>query len=191
VRLKELQSNQTTLLANTKESERLEAEKHLRNELSALDGKIKELQAAQTVSEQQRLLDVEHAKTELQNQLQGERTKNADLNRNVQGYLVEISNLRETNNALEAEMSKIVRVAALWKCQSLSHFDRLRKSPVRQSEKPQPTGKTGRGRASWGEIGGFIRNLRSKMAGCLCWRSHRPVMGWPVSVLLGVSSVVS
>jgi hypothetical protein len=110
VRLKELQSNQTTLLANTKESERLEAEKHLRNELSALDGKIKELQAAQTVSEQQRLLDVEHAKTELQNQLQGERTKNADLNRNVQGYLVEISNLRETNNALEAEMSKIVRV---------------------------------------------------------------------------------
>ena len=110
VRLKELQSNQTTLLANTKESERLEAEKHLRNELSALDGKIKELQAAQTVSEQQRLLDVERVKTELQNQLQGERTKNADLNRNVQGYLVEISKLRETNNALEAEMSKIVRV---------------------------------------------------------------------------------
>jgi hypothetical protein len=110
LRLTELQNNQEALLTNTKESERLEAEKRLRNEISMLDGKIKDLEAAQKVSEQQRLLAVEQVQTELENKLQAERTKSADLNRNMQDYLLEISKLRDANNALEAEMSKIVRI---------------------------------------------------------------------------------
>ncbi len=110
VRLAELQNNQKTLLSNARESERLEAEKRIQNEISMLDGKIKDLQAAQKVSEQQRLLEVERVKAELENRLQAERTKCADLNRNVQDYLLEITELRDTNSTLKAEMSKIVRV---------------------------------------------------------------------------------
>ncbi len=110
IRLTELQNNQETLLANNKESERLEAEKRLRTEILSLDGKIKDLQAAQKVSEQQRLLEVERVKTEFEGTLQIERARSADLSRNVQDYLIEISKLRDANNALEAEMSKIVRV---------------------------------------------------------------------------------
>jgi hypothetical protein len=49
-------------------------------------------------------------KTELENKVQAERAKSADLNRSVHDYLLEISKLRDANNALEAEMSKIVRV---------------------------------------------------------------------------------
>jgi hypothetical protein len=110
VRLTELQNHQDTVLANAKESERLEAEKRLRNEISTLDGKIKDLQAAQKVAEQQRLLEVERVKTELESKLQVERAKSVDLNRSVQDYLLEISKLRDANNVLEAEMSKIVRI---------------------------------------------------------------------------------
>jgi hypothetical protein len=110
VRLTELQNHQDTVLANAKESERLEAEKRLRNEISTLDGKIKDLQAAQKVAEQQRLLDVERVKTELESKLQFERAKSVDLTRSVQDYLLEISKLRDANNALEVEMSKIVRI---------------------------------------------------------------------------------
>jgi hypothetical protein len=110
LRLTEIQRNQESLLANTKESERLEAEKRLRNEISPLDGEIKDLQAAQKVSEQRRLLEVEQVKTQLENKLQVERTKSADLNRNTQDYLVEIAELRDSNHALKVEMSKIVRV---------------------------------------------------------------------------------
>lgn len=110
LRLTEFQRNQEAVVTNAKEAERLEAEKRLRNEISMLDGKIKELQAAQKVSEQQRLLEVERVKTELEAKLQSERTKSADLNRNVQDYLLEISKLRAAKTVLEAEMSKIVRV---------------------------------------------------------------------------------
>jgi hypothetical protein len=94
LRLTEIQSNQETLLANTKESERLEAEKGLRHEIQTLEGKIKDLQAEQRVSEQRRLLEVEQVKAKLENKLQTERVKTADLTRNVQDYLLEISKLR-------------------------------------------------------------------------------------------------
>ena len=110
LRLAELNKNQEVVVANAKESERLEAERSLRNEISALDGKIKELQAAQKISEQQRLLEVERVRTDLEAKLQAEKSKNGDLTRSTQDYLVEISKLREKYNALEAEMAKIVRV---------------------------------------------------------------------------------
>jgi hypothetical protein len=110
LRLTEIQSNQETLLANTKESERLEAEKGLRHEILALEGKMKDLQAEQRVSKQRRLLEVEQVKTETENKLQTERAKSADLTRNVQDYLLEISKLRDENSGLQAEMSKIARI---------------------------------------------------------------------------------
>lgn len=110
LRLRETQKNQEALLSNARESERLEAEKCLRNEILMLEGRIKDLQATQKVAEQQRLLEIEKVKSELENSLQSERAKTTDLNRSVQDYLVEIAKLREKNNALESEMSKIVRV---------------------------------------------------------------------------------
>jgi multidrug efflux pump subunit AcrA (membrane-fusion protein) len=110
LRLTEIRSNQETLLANTKESERLEAEKGLRHEILTLEGQIKDLQAEQRISEQKRLLEVDQVKAELENRLQTERAKTADLTRNVQDYLLEISKLRDANNGLQAEMSKVVRI---------------------------------------------------------------------------------
>lgn len=80
----------------------MEAEKRLRNEILILEGQIKDLQATQKIAEQQRLLEIEKVKSDLETKLQSERAKAADLNRSVQDYLLEIS---------KADVDKLVRDA--------------------------------------------------------------------------------
>ena len=54
IRLQELEKNQAEMLKNAKESERLETEKGLRDEMVVLDGRIKELEAQAKVAESQK-----------------------------------------------------------------------------------------------------------------------------------------
>ena len=67
------------------------AQRH-RDELHALTARTKELEAAARVAEQQQVLEIQHA------------------NRRVEDSLREAAELRERNQALEVEMSKVARV---------------------------------------------------------------------------------
>ena len=67
------------------------AQRH-RDELHALAARIKELEVAARVAEQQKALEMQHA------------------NRRVEDSLREAAGLRERNQVLEAEMSKVARV---------------------------------------------------------------------------------
>ncbi|PYV62973.1 MAG: hypothetical protein DMG97_38985 [Acidobacteria bacterium] len=67
------------------------AQRH-RDELHALTARTKELEAAAKVAEQQNALEIQHA------------------NRRVEDSLREAAELRERNQALEVEMSKVARV---------------------------------------------------------------------------------
>ncbi len=80
------------------------------DELRALAGRIKELETAAKLSEQQNALNVQRVRTELESRLRSEQSQKEDLNRRVEGYFTEISQLRERNRQLEAEMAKAARV---------------------------------------------------------------------------------
>ncbi len=110
IRLQELEKNQAEILKNAKQSERLETEKGLRDEMLALDGRIKELEAQAKVAESQKAVEVERVRLELEGKLGAEQTQNKDLTRRVDDYFGEISKLRERNTELEAEMAKVARV---------------------------------------------------------------------------------
>jgi len=110
IRLQELENNQAEILKNAKQSERLETEKGLRDEMWALDGRIKELEAQAKVAESQKAVEVERVRLELEGKLGAEQTQNKDLTRRVDDYFGEISKLRERNTELEAEMAKVARV---------------------------------------------------------------------------------
>jgi hypothetical protein len=110
VRLKEFQKNQETLLKNTKVSERLDAEKQLQDQIVALSGRIKELEAVGKVFEQQKSVELEKLKTQFQGQITAKQSENRDLDRKVKDYLGEISELRTKNQTLELEMAKVARV---------------------------------------------------------------------------------
>jgi hypothetical protein len=110
IRLQELEKNQAEMLKNAKESERLETEKGLRDEMVALDGRIKELEAQAKVAESEKAVEVERVRLELEGKLGAEQTQNKDLTRRVDDYFGEITKLRERNTELEAEMAKVARV---------------------------------------------------------------------------------
>ena len=110
IRLQELENNQAEILKNAKQSERLETEKGLRDEMLALDGRIKELEAQAKVAESQKAVEVERVRLELEGKLGAEQTQNKDLTRRVDDYFGEITKLRERNTELEAEMAKVARV---------------------------------------------------------------------------------
>ena len=110
IRLQELEKNQAEMLKNAKESERLETEKGLRDEMVALDGRIKELEAQAKVAESEKAVEVERVRLELEGKLGAEQTQNKDLTRRVDDYFGEITKLRERNSELEAEMAKVARV---------------------------------------------------------------------------------
>jgi len=80
------------------------------DELRALGGRIRELESAAKVSEQQNALDVQRVRAELEGKLRSEQSQKEDLNRRVEDYFREISQLRERNQQLEAEMAKVARV---------------------------------------------------------------------------------
>jgi hypothetical protein len=110
LRLGEFQKNQDILLKNTKASERLDAEKQLQDQIFSLNGKISDLQAATKVFEQQKTVELDKLKTQFQGQITAKQFENSDLNRKATDHLREISDLRERNQTLELEMSKVARI---------------------------------------------------------------------------------
>jgi hypothetical protein len=110
VRLKEFQKNQDILLKNTKTSERLAVEKQMQGDIVSLSTRIKELQNTAKLLEQQKTVELEKVKTQLQVRITKEETEKNDLSRKAKDYLVEISDLRSQNDALKQEMSKVARV---------------------------------------------------------------------------------
>jgi hypothetical protein len=108
--LGELQKNQDVLLKNTKDSERLSAEKRLQDQIVSLNGKISDLQAKTALFEQQKSVELEKLKTQLQSKITAKESDNGDLSRKVESYLREIYDLRTKNQTLEVEMSKVARI---------------------------------------------------------------------------------
>lgn len=110
VRMTEFQKNQDAALKNAKQSERLDAEKQLQQQIVTLNGKISELQAKSQLFEQQKKLELEKLDAELGAQITAQQSENTDLDRKVTDYLKEITDLRSKNQTLEMEMSKVARV---------------------------------------------------------------------------------
>ena len=88
-------------------------EQRHQNELQTLGGKIRELESAARIAEELHALDVqlEHGNSEAK--LLTVQSQNADLTRRVEDFLREITQLRERNQELESEMSKVARVGKL------------------------------------------------------------------------------
>jgi hypothetical protein len=110
LRLATLLKNQEVVLKNARESERLEAEKQLHHEINELDGRVKELVAATKLADEQKALEIERVRTELQVALRLEQSEKEDLNRRVEDYFKEIKVLGERNQELQTELSKVARV---------------------------------------------------------------------------------
>jgi hypothetical protein len=110
VRLKEFQNNQDILLKNTKTSERLAVQKQMQDDIVSLSTRINELQNTAKLFEQQKTVELEKLKTQLQVRITKEETEKNDLSRKTKDYLVEISDLRSQNDALKLQMSKVTRV---------------------------------------------------------------------------------
>jgi hypothetical protein len=87
-----------------------EIERRHGDQLQPLVVRIKELESAANVSVEQKAIEVERVRTELECKLRSEHSQTVDLNRRVEDYFKEITELRERNQELEAEMSKVARV---------------------------------------------------------------------------------
>ncbi|MGA2608311.1 MAG: hypothetical protein ABSH01_12750 [Terriglobia bacterium] len=109
-RLKGLEKNASATLDNTRQEERLAAEKELQKQLAALTKRIAELEAAQRLADEQKKAEVARARAELEAALSSEKAKANDLARQGKDYLQEIVGLRDRNQQLEAEMAKVARV---------------------------------------------------------------------------------
>jgi len=109
-RLKGLEKSASATLDNARQEERLAAEKELQKQLAALAKRIAELEAAQTLAEEQKKTEVAKAEAELEAALSSEKSKANDLSRQAKDYFQEMSGLRDRNQQLEAEMAKVARV---------------------------------------------------------------------------------
>ena len=87
-----------------------EIEQRHGDEIRTLGGRIKELESAAEVSGERKALDVQRVRVELEEKLRLEQSQKDDLNRRVEDFLREVTQLRERNQELEAEMSKVARV---------------------------------------------------------------------------------
>jgi hypothetical protein len=110
IRLAEFERTASTTIDNAKLQERLATERELQAQITALTKRLIELEAAQLVAEEQKKVEVVKVRTELEAALHSEKTKVSDLDRRVKDNLDEITNLREKNTTLEAEMAKATRV---------------------------------------------------------------------------------
>jgi len=90
-----------------------EIEQRHRNELQTLGGRLKEFESAARVADERKALDVQQVRAELETKLRSEHSQKQDLTRRVEDYFKEISQLRERNQKLEAEMSKAARIGRL------------------------------------------------------------------------------
>ena len=90
-----------------------EIEQRHRDELRTVSGRIRELESAARVAEELHALDVQLGHADSEAKLLAAQSQNADLSRRVEDCLREVSQLRERNQQLEAEMSKVARVGKL------------------------------------------------------------------------------
>ena len=90
-----------------------EIEQRHRDELQTLGGRLKEFESAALVADERKALDVQRVRAELETKLRSEQSHKEDLNRRVEDYFREISQLRERNQELETEMAKVARVGKL------------------------------------------------------------------------------
>jgi len=90
-----------------------EIEQRYRDELRTVSGRIGELESAARVAEELHALDVQLGHADSEAKLLAALSQNADLSRWVEDCLREVSQLRERNQQLEAEMSKVARVGKL------------------------------------------------------------------------------
>jgi hypothetical protein len=87
-----------------------EIEQRHRNELQTLGGRIRELESAARVAEELHALDVQLGHADSEAKLLTAQSQKEDLSRRVEDCLREVAELRERNQELEAEMSKVARV---------------------------------------------------------------------------------
>jgi hypothetical protein len=90
-----------------------EIEQRHRNELQTLGGRLKEFESAARVADERKALDVQQVRAELETKLRSRESQREDLNRRVEDYFREITQLRERNQELETEMAKVARVGKL------------------------------------------------------------------------------
>jgi len=109
-RLAEFEKNQDAVLKNAKQSERLEAEKALQEQILGLNTLISELQAKVELFDQQKKVELDKVRNELGSQVVAKQSENTDLDRKAKDYLKEIAELRARNQNMEMEMSKVARV---------------------------------------------------------------------------------
>jgi predicted nuclease with TOPRIM domain len=100
-----------------------EIEQRHRDELQTLGGRLKEFESAARVADERKALDVQRARAELETKLRSGESQREDLNRRVEDYFREITQLRERNQELEGEMAKVARVGRL---EELSFADEAR-----------------------------------------------------------------
>jgi hypothetical protein len=79
-------------------------------ELQVLGSRITELQSAANISHKEKVLEVQYMRAELEEKLRLEKAQKDDLNRRVEDFLREVTQLRERNQELETEMAKAARV---------------------------------------------------------------------------------
>jgi hypothetical protein len=100
-----------------------EIEQCHRNELQTLGGRIHELESAAQVAEELHALDVQLGHADAEAKLLTAQSQKEDLSRRVEDCLREVSQLRERNQQLEADMAKVARVGRL---EELSFADEAR-----------------------------------------------------------------
>jgi hypothetical protein len=90
--------------ATTRHEEELQA---VRNEKNAMEYR---LQTIEKLANDQKAAEVVRVRIELEGKLRSAQSDKEDLNRRVEDYFRELSQLRERNQVLEAEMAKVARV---------------------------------------------------------------------------------
>src|ERR1035441_7147868 len=90
-----------------------EIEQRHRDELHTLGGRLKEFESAARVADERKAFDVQQVRAELETKLRSGESQREDLNRRVEDYFREITQLRERNQELETEMAKVARVGKL------------------------------------------------------------------------------
>jgi hypothetical protein len=90
-----------------------EIEQRHRDELQTLGGRLKEFESAARVADERKALDVQRVRAKLETKLRAGESQREDLNRRVEDYFREITQLRERNQELETEMAKVARVGKL------------------------------------------------------------------------------
>jgi chromosome segregation ATPase len=90
-----------------------EIEQRHRDELQTLGGRLKEFESAARVADERKALDVQRVRAELETKLRSGESRREDLNRRVEDYFREITQLRERNQELETEMAKVAHVGKL------------------------------------------------------------------------------